>query len=60
MMDQKQFENVEYLNSSSNLITYDAKYTGEIKFRIAMAQAAFSKRKILFLIQELDLNLGRN
>jgi len=26
-MDQKQFENVEYLNSLGNLITDDAKYT---------------------------------
>ena len=26
-MNQKQFENVEYLNSSGNLITDDAKYT---------------------------------
>ena len=46
MMDQKQFENEEYLNSSGNLITDDAKYTSDIKSRIAMAQAAFSKRKI--------------
>jgi len=47
-MDQKQFENVEYLNSSGNLITDDAKYTSEIKSRIVVAQAAFSKRKTFF------------
>jgi len=45
-MDQKQFENVEYLNSSGNLITDDAKYTSEIKSRIVMAQTVFSKGKI--------------
>jgi hypothetical protein len=47
-MDQKQFENMEYFNSSGNLITDDAKYTSEIKSRIVMAQAVFSKRKIFF------------
>jgi len=47
-MDQKQFENAEYLNSSGNLITDDAKYTSEIKSSIVIAQAAFSKRKTFF------------
>jgi len=58
MMDQKQFESVEYLNSSGNLITDDAKYTSEIKFRIVVAQAAFSKRKI-FLYTKIGLKFRK-
>ena len=38
MIDQKRLENVEYFNSLSTMITYDARCTREIKYRIAMAE----------------------
>jgi hypothetical protein len=37
------------------MITKDTRYTREIKFRIAIAKAAFSRKKTLF-ISKLDLN----
>jgi hypothetical protein len=45
MIDQKQLENVEYLNYLGIMVTNDARFTREIKYRIAMAKAAFSKKK---------------
>ena len=43
MIDQKQQENVEYFNYVGSIITNDARRTYEIKSRIAMTKAAFSK-----------------
>jgi hypothetical protein len=40
------------------MITNDATCTREIKSRIAMAKAAFNKKKILFTSKE-DLNLRK-
>jgi hypothetical protein len=40
------------------MITHDARCTREIKFRIAMAKAAFNKKKTLFN-SKLDLNLRK-
>jgi len=57
MVDQKQLENVEcfkYLGSMLN----DGRCTHEIKSRIAMAKAAFSKKKNLFT-SKLDVNLRK-
>jgi hypothetical protein len=55
MINQKQLENVKcfkyYLGS---ILTNDGKCTCEIKSRIAMAKAAFNKKKTLFTSQ-LDL-----
>jgi len=48
MIDQKQLENVEYWNCSSNMLTNDAKCAHEMKSRIFMAKAALNKKKILF------------
>ena len=48
MIDQKQTENVDYLNHLGSRITNDARRTHEIKSRIAMAKAAFNRKKILF------------
>jgi hypothetical protein len=45
MIDQKQLENVEYFNYLGIMITNDARFTHEIKYRIANAKAAFSKKK---------------
>jgi hypothetical protein len=58
MIDQKQLENVEYLKYLGSMITNDARCTHEIKSRIAMAKAAFNKKKTLFT-SKLDLNLRK-
>ena len=57
IIDQGQLENVEYVNYLGSMITYDARYTLEIKSRIAMTKAEFS-RKIIFA-SKLDLNLRK-
>jgi hypothetical protein len=38
MIDQKRLGNAEYFKSLGSMITYDARYTREIKSRIAMAK----------------------
>jgi hypothetical protein len=58
MIDQKQMENVEHSNYLGGIITNDARCTREIKSRIAMAKAAFHKKKTLY-ISKLDLNLRK-
>jgi hypothetical protein len=45
MVDPKQPENVEYFNYCNSIITNDARYTREIKSRIAITRAAFYKKK---------------
>jgi hypothetical protein len=55
VIDQKQLENVEYFNYLGSMITNDARCTREIKFRIAMAKAAFNRKKTL-VNQQLVLN----
>jgi hypothetical protein len=57
MIDQKQLKNVEYFNYLYNMIN-DARCIREIKSRIAMAKAAFNKKKALFN-SKLDLNLRK-
>ena len=56
MIDQKLLENVEYFNYLGSMITNDSRCTREIKCRIAMAIAAFNRKKTLFT-SKLDLNL---
>jgi hypothetical protein len=46
--DQEQLENVEYFNYLGSMITHDARCPCEIKSRIAMAKAAFNRKKTLF------------
>ena len=48
MTDQKQLENVEYFKYFGSMLTNDGRCTCEIKSRIAMAKAAFNKKKTLF------------
>jgi hypothetical protein len=55
-IDKKPMENVEELNYFGNMITNDARCTREIKARIAMAKAAFNRKKTLFT-NKLDLQL---
>jgi len=60
MLDQKQPENVEYFSHMGNMITYDARCPREIKSRMAMAKATFSKKKKKTLVtSKLDLNLKK-
>jgi len=58
MIDQKQLENVECYEYLGSMLTIDGRFTREIKSRIAMAKAAFSKKKTLFT-SKLDLNLRK-
>jgi len=58
MIDQKQPENVEYFNYLGSMIANYARCTCEIKFRIAMAKAAFNKKKAVFT-SKLDINLKK-
>jgi hypothetical protein len=55
---QNQPENVEYFNYLGSMITNNAKCKREIKSRIAMAKAAFNKKKALFT-SKLELNLKK-
>jgi len=58
MIDQKQLENVECFKYLGRLLTNDGRCMCEIKSRIAMAKAAFSKKKTLFT-SRLDLNMRK-
>jgi hypothetical protein len=51
-------ENVEEFNYLGRMITNDARCAREIKARIAMAKAAFNKKKTLFT-SKLDLELRK-
>jgi hypothetical protein len=48
MIDQKQLENVESFKYLGSILTDDGRCTCEIKCRIAMAKAAFNKKRALF------------
>ena len=58
MIDQKYLDNVECFKYLGSILTNDGRCTGEIKCRIAMAKAAFNKKKTLFT-STLDLNLRK-
>jgi hypothetical protein len=58
MIDQKQLENVESFKYLGNILINDGKYTCENKLRIAMAKAAFNKKRTLFT-STLDLELRK-
>jgi hypothetical protein len=45
---KKKLDNVKYFNYLGSMITQDARCTHEIKSRIAMAKAAFNKKKTFF------------
>ncbi|GFG33363.1 hypothetical protein Cfor_09992, partial [Coptotermes formosanus] len=57
IVDQKQPENVEYFNYVGSMIN-DATCTREIKSRVAIATAAFTKKKMLFTSQ-FDLHMRK-
>ena len=58
MIDHKQLENVESFKYLGSILTNDERCTCEIKCRIAMAKAAFNKKKMLFT-STLDLELRK-
>jgi len=58
IIDQKQLENVESFKYLGSILTNDGKCTCEIKCRIAMAKAAFNKKRTLFT-STLDLELRK-
>ena len=58
-IDQKQLENVKCFKYLGSMVTDDGRRTCEIKSRIAMAKAAFNKKKNLFFTSKLDLNLRK-
>ena len=58
MINQKQLENVEYVNYLHSMMTNDARYIHEIKSRIATAKAAFIRNKTLYICK-LDFNFGK-
>ena len=49
---------MNYCNDLGSMITNGARRTREINFRIAMAKAAFNRKKTCFA-RELDLNLKK-
>ena len=58
MIDQKQLENVESFKYLGSILRNDGRCTCEIKCRIAVAKAAFNKKKTLFT-STLDLDLRK-
>jgi hypothetical protein len=58
MTGQKQLENVKCFKYLDSILTNDGRCMCEIKSRIAMAKAAFNKKKTLFT-SKLDLNLRK-
>ena len=60
IMDHKLLEYVEYFNHLGSIKTKDASCTREIKSRIAMAKAAFNKKKTLHEQMELKFKEGND
>ena len=58
VIDQKQLENEESFKYLGSILTNDGRYTCEIKCRIAVAKAAFNKKRALFT-NTLDLELRK-
>ena len=46
MIVQKQLENVEFFNYLGSMITNDARFTREIKYRIVMAKQHSARRRL--------------
>jgi hypothetical protein len=58
LVEQKQLENVESFKYLGSILTNDGRCTYEIKCRIAMAKAAFNKKRIL-CTSTLDFELRK-
>ena len=59
MIGRNQLENVECFNYLGSILTNDGRCTREIKSRIAMANAAFKKKKKSLFTSKLDLDLRK-
>jgi hypothetical protein len=57
-IDRKPVENVEEFSYLGGMITNDARCARDIKARIALAKAAFNRKKTLFT-SKLDLELTK-
>jgi hypothetical protein len=51
MVDQKQLENMEFFKYLGSMLTNYGRCACEIKSRIAMAKAAFNKKRALLLVK---------
>jgi len=58
MIDQEQLKNVKNFNYWVSMTTNDPRCTHEITSRIAMAKAAFNKKKAVFT-SKVDLHLSK-
>ena len=58
MIDQNQLDNVESFKYLGSILTNDGRCTCEMKCRIAMAKAAFNRKRALFT-GTLDLELRK-
>ena len=58
MIDQKQLQNVESFKYFGSMLTNDGRCACEIKSRVAMAKAAFNKKRALFT-STLNLKLRK-
>jgi len=58
MIDQKQLQNVESFKYLSSMLTNDGRCMCAIQSRIAMAKAAFNKKRALFT-STMDLKLRK-
>jgi len=58
MIDQKQLENMESFKYLGSILTNDGRCNCEMKCRIAMAKAAFNKKRALFT-STMDLELRK-
>jgi hypothetical protein len=57
-IDQKQLDSVESFKYLGSMLTKDGRCTCEIKSKIAMAKAAFNKKRTRFTIK-MDLELSK-
>jgi hypothetical protein len=58
MIDEKQLENVESFKYLGSMLTNDGICTYEIKSRIAIAKAAFNKKRALYT-SKMNFDLRR-
>jgi len=58
MIEQKQLQNVESFKYLGSILTNDGRCICEIKSRIAMAKAAFNKKRAIFT-STLNLKLRK-
>ena len=60
MIDQKQLENVESFKYLGSMLAIDGRCTCEIKSRIAVAIAAFNKKRAVFTTRVVPKVMSNN